>query len=150
MNKRVLAVGKSRRVLSKLTSALTEAGFDAQWTNDPATASQRFRPGDVDLVAFGRGVGSKDRSRLRADFSNGNPAVLFVDGLAPITPLLVAQVQAAFSAQPQQARVLEQLTAGDGALTIGVRDDSDVEVTVYRLDRLFREISSKSVDEPLA
>src|SRR6266536_2438644 len=86
MNKRVLAVGKSRRVLSKLASALTQAGFDARWTNDPATASQRFHPGAVDLVAFGRGVSSEDRRRLQADFSNGNPAMLFVDGLAPRSP----------------------------------------------------------------
>ncbi|HYT26364.1 MAG TPA: hypothetical protein VEP73_07795 [Actinomycetota bacterium] len=61
MNQRVLLVGRSRRVLSKLTSALTEAGFDAQWTEDPATASQRVQPPSVDLVAFGRGVGSQDR-----------------------------------------------------------------------------------------
>src|SRR6266536_1220625 len=59
-------------------------------------------------------------------------------GLPPITPLLVAQVQSAFSSQPGQAQVLERLAAGNGALTIGLRHDSDVEVTVYRLDRLFR------------
>jgi hypothetical protein len=80
MDKRVLAVGHSRRVLSNLTRALTEAGFDAQWTTDVATASQLFQPPSVDLVAFGRGVGSADRSRLRSDFLHGNPAVLFVDG----------------------------------------------------------------------
>jgi hypothetical protein len=138
MDKRVLAVGHSRRVLSNLTRALTEAGFDAQWTTDAAAASQRFQPHSVDLVAFGRGVSSADRSRLRSDFLQGNPAVLFVDGLAPITPLLIAQVQAAFSSQPQQARVLEHLASSDGHLTIAIRDDCDVEVTVYRLDRLYR------------
>lgn len=138
MNRRVLAVGRSRRVLGKLTGALTEAGFDAQWTRDIAAASQRVQPASVDLVAFGRGVGSADRSRLRSDFLKGNAGVLFVDGLAPITPLLVAQVEAAFSAQPQRAKVLEHLASSDGQLTIAVRDDCDVEVTVYRLDRLYR------------
>lgn len=138
MKKRVLAVGKSRRVLRKLTDALTEAGFDARWTDDIPTASQRFRPGTVDLVAFGRGVGRQDRSRLKSDYLEGNPAVLFVDGLAPVIPLLVAQVESAFSSRNRDSGVLERVTASDGELTITVRDDCSLEVTLYRLDRLYR------------
>jgi hypothetical protein len=94
MNGRVLAMGKSRRVLGKLTAALTEAGFDTRWTDDIAGASQRFPPSGVDLVAFGRGVGD--------------------------------------------AGVLDSATSGDGELTIDVRDDCDLQVTLYRLDRLYR------------
>jgi hypothetical protein len=60
-------VGKSRRVLGKLTAALTEAGFDARWTDDIAGASQRFPPSRVDLVAFGRGVGGADRDVLLSE-----------------------------------------------------------------------------------
>jgi hypothetical protein len=138
MKKRVLAVGKSRRVLRKLTDALTEAGFDARWTDDIPTASQHFRPGTVDLVAFGRGVGGQDRSRLKSDYLEGNPAVLFVEGLAPVIPLLLAQVESAFSARKRDSSVLERATASDGELTITVRDDCDLEVMLYRLDRLYR------------
>lgn len=138
MRKRVLAVGSSRRVLRALTSALLEAGFDAQWTSDTATASRRFRPDSVDLVAFGRGVGGEDRRRLKSDFLRGNPAVLFVDGLAPLIPLLVAQVESAFSSQRREARLVRQVASGGGELSVGVRDDCDVEVTLYRLDRLYR------------
>jgi hypothetical protein len=43
-------------------------------------------------VAFGRAVGEEDRARMRDAFRAANPAVAFVDGLAPITPLLVAQL----------------------------------------------------------
>jgi hypothetical protein len=138
MNRRVLAVGKRRRVLGKLNAALTEAGFDARWTDDIAGASQRFQPSGVDLVAFGRGVSGADRTRLKAGFLAGNPAVRFVDGLAPIIPLLVAQVEGAFSARLGNAGVLDQAASGDGELTIDVRDDCDLEVTLYRLDRLYR------------
>jgi hypothetical protein len=49
-----------------------------------------------------------------------------------------APIAAAFSSQPQQAKVLEHLASSDGHLTIAIRDDCDVEVTVYRLDRLYR------------
>jgi hypothetical protein len=137
LKKRVLAVGKSRRVLRKLTGALTEAGFDARWTDDIPAASRRFRPGTVDLVAFGRGVGGQDRSRLKSAYLEGNPAVLFVDGLAPVIPLLVAQVESAFSSQNRDSGVLEHVTASDGGLAITARDDCDLEVTLYRLDRLY-------------
>jgi len=138
VRKRVLAVGSSRRVLRALTSALLEAGFDAQWTSAIAAASRRFQPGSVDLVAFGRGVGDEDRRRLKSDFLRGNPAVLFVDGLAPMIPLLVAQVESAFSSQLRDARLVRQVASSGGELSVGVRDDCDVEVTLYRLDRLYR------------
>jgi hypothetical protein len=63
---------------------------------------------------------------------------LFVDGLAPVIPLLVAQVESAFSSRNRDSGVLERVTASDGELTITVRDDCDLEVTLYRLDRLYR------------
>jgi hypothetical protein len=56
MNKRVLAVGKSRRVLTKLTRALTQAGFDAQWTTDPASTGADMITAPVRMTRAGPGA----------------------------------------------------------------------------------------------
>jgi hypothetical protein len=59
--------------------------------------------------------------------------VRFIDGLAPIIPLLVAQVEGAFSARLGDAGVLDNATSGDGELTIDVRDDCDLEVDLAHI-----------------
>jgi len=149
--RRVLSVGKNKGVLRKLTQALTDAGFDAEWTNDVVEAARRARAGDIDLVAFGRGVKGHERESLRAAFSAANPEVLFVDGLAPMIPLLVAQVEDAFSSQLGSGRVLEVAGAahrdGEDEVILRLRAACEVEVTEYRLDWLYRTHTDRLLSE---
>ena len=94
MPDRVLLIGKRAVVLTRLQAALRESGIEADLTQDTAGAGRR-QLREYDAVAFGRAVGEHDRARMRDAFRAANHAVAFVDGLAPITPLLVAQFEQA-------------------------------------------------------
>ena len=83
------------------SSALRESGIEADLTQDTAGAGRR-QPGEYDAVAFGRAVGEHDRARMRDAFRAANHAVAFVDGLAPITPL-VAQFEQALGSSTSAA-----------------------------------------------
>jgi hypothetical protein len=89
---RVLLVGKRAAVLTKLQAALREVGIEDDLTQDVANAD-RHQLREYTAIAFGRAVREDARARMKAAFQAGNPSVVFVDGLAPITPLLVAQFE---------------------------------------------------------
>jgi hypothetical protein len=101
-------------------------------------------------VAFGRAVGEEDRARMRDAFRAANPAVAFVDGLAPITPLLVAQFEQAVDRRPEQDRRIGDLTVSEGRIDFELRSPARVRVTTYRLTRLYRTHTEQLLDEPLA
>jgi hypothetical protein len=94
---RVLLVGKRASVLTSLQSALRKVGIEADLTQD-VTAARPDGLRRYDAVAFGRAVKENDRARMKAVFRAANPSVIFIDGLAPITPLLVAQFEEALGA----------------------------------------------------
>jgi hypothetical protein len=64
--------------------------------------------------------------------------VAHVDGLAPIVPLLVAQIEHALDRSPADRRRLIGLTAADGSADVEVTSACRVTLTAYRLDRLSR------------
>ena len=107
MPDRVLLIGKRAVVLTRLQAALRESGIEADLTQDTA-ARVAAGPGEYDAVAFGRAVGEHDRARMRDAFRAANHAVAFVDGLAPITPLLKAQFEQALG--PEHERRLGDVT----------------------------------------
>lgn len=148
MAERVLLIGKRAAVLTRLQKALREIGIDADLTQDTAGADLRELRA-YGAVAFGRAVGEQDRARMREAFRIANPDVVFVDGLAPITPLLVAQFQEALDRRPPDERRLGDVSFTRGRIQLELRADARVSVTGYRLTRLYRTRTHRLLDGPL-
>ncbi|MFD0318467.1 oxidoreductase [Streptomyces flavalbus] len=135
--RRVLLIGARVAVLAKLAAALRTIGVGADITRDaehvPADELRGYG-----AVAFGRAVGERERAAVRRAFADAGVDVAYVDGLAPIVPLLVAQIEHALDRSPRERRRLTGLAAADGAAEIEVTSACRVRLTAYRLDRLYR------------
>ncbi|MGW0756637.1 oxidoreductase [Streptomyces sp. NPDC002814] len=135
--RRVLLIGARVALLAKLAAALRAIGIGADITHDAADAPADELRG-YGAVAFGRSVTQEERAAVRAAFDRAGVDVAYVDGLAPIVPLLVAQIEHALDRSPPDRRRLTRLVAADGEAGIEVTSPCRVQLTVYRLDRLYR------------
>ena len=70
----------------------------------------------------------------------------YVDGLAPIVPLLVAQIEHALDRRPADQHRLTRLVAADGEAGGEVTSPCRVRVTAYRLDRQYRSRTQNVFD----
>ncbi|MBV7694353.1 oxidoreductase [Streptomyces sp. TRM70350] len=135
--RRVLLVGARVALLARLAAALRTIGIGADITRDadrvPADELRGYG-----AVAFGRGVGEAERAAVRRAFERAGVEVAYVDGLAPIVPLLVAQIEHALDRSPVEQRRLTRLVTADGEAGVEVTSTCRVQLTAYRLDRLSR------------
>ncbi|MFE0917553.1 oxidoreductase [Streptomyces nigra] len=143
--RRVLLVGARVALLARLAAALRTIGVGADITDDvdgvPADELRAYG-----AVAFGRAVGEEQRARIRRAFTDAGVDVTYVDGLAPIVPLLVAQIEHALDRSPLDRRRLTRLVAADGEAGVEVTSPCRVQLTAYRLDRLYRTHSHEVFD----
>jgi hypothetical protein len=135
--RRVLLIGARVAVLAKLAAALRAIGIGADIAHgaDGVPAEELRTYG---AVAFGRAVGQADREAVRRAFDRAGVEVAYVDGLAPIIPLLVAQIEHALDRSPARQRRLTRLVAASGQAGIEITSTCRVELTAYRLDRFSR------------
>ncbi|WP_372343945.1 oxidoreductase [Streptomyces sp. KL116D] len=146
--RRVLLIGARVAVLAKLAAALRTIGIGADITHDAAgVPPEELRA--YGAVAFGRAVDETQRDAVRRAFERAGAEVAYVDGLAPIIPLLVAQIEAALDRSPRERRRLTRLVAADGEAGIEVTSTCRVQLTAYRLDRLYRAHVHDVFDEVL-
>ncbi|MFE7890098.1 oxidoreductase [Streptomyces sp. NPDC057412] len=135
--RRVLLIGARVAVLARLAAALRTIGVGADITDDvdgvPADELRTYG-----AVAFGRGAGEEQRATVRRAFTDAGVDVVYVDGLAPIVPLLVAQIEHALDRSPLDRRRLTRLVAAGGEAGVEVTSPCRVRLTAYRLDRLYR------------
>jgi hypothetical protein len=135
--RRVLLIGARVALLAKLAAALRAIGIGADIAHDahgvPADELRSYG-----AVAFGRGIGPEQRAEVRRSFQQAGVEVAYVEGLAPIVPLLVAQIEHALDRSPVEQRRLTRLVAADGEAGIEVTSPCRVRLTAYRLDRLYR------------
>ncbi|MEV6762698.1 oxidoreductase [Streptomyces sp. NPDC051105] len=135
--RRVLLIGARVALLAKLAAALRTIGIGADITRDAdGVPAEELR--GYGAVVFGPTVGETERAAVRKAFDRAAVAVASVDGLAPIVPLLVAQIEHALDRRPLRQRRLTHLVAADGAARIEVTSPCRVRLTAYRLDRLSR------------
>ncbi|MGV9236387.1 oxidoreductase [Streptomyces nigra] len=143
--RRVLLVGARVALLARLAAALRTIGVGADITDDvdgvPADELRAYG-----AVAFGRAVGEEQRARIRRAFTDAGVDVTYVDGLAPIVPLLVAQIEHALDRSPLDRRRLTRLVAADGEAGVEVTSPCRVQLTAYRLDRLYRTHTHEAFD----
>ncbi|UXY23185.1 oxidoreductase [Streptomyces cynarae] len=143
--RRVLLIGARVAVLAKLAAALRTIGIGADITRD-ATGVPTEELRQYGAVAFGRAVTEEERAAVRRSFEDAGLDVAHVDGLAPIVPLLVAQIEQALDRAPAQQRRLTGLAATDGAAYVEVTSRCRVRLTAHRLDRLYRTHTSEVFD----
>ncbi|MFF5012789.1 oxidoreductase [Streptomyces sp. NPDC001165] len=143
--RRVLLIGARVAVLAKLAAALRTIGIGADITQDArAVPAEELR--GYGAVAFGRAVGEAERAAVREAFERAGVEVAYVSGLAPIIPLLVAQIEHALDRSPLAQRRLTGLVAADGEAAVDVTSPCRVRVTAYRLDRLYRTHTQEVFD----
>ncbi|MFF4692908.1 oxidoreductase [Streptomyces sp. NPDC001307] len=134
--RRVLLIGARVAVLAKLAAALRTIGIGADITPDArAVPAEELR--GYGAVAFGRAVEEADRAAVLEAFERAGADIARVDGLAPIVPLLVAQIEHALDRSPLPRRLVG-LAAADGTADIEVTSPCRVRLTAYRLDRFHR------------
>jgi hypothetical protein len=135
--RRVLLIGARVAVLARLAAALRTIGIGADITEDArAVPAEELR--GYGAVAFGRAVGEAERAAVLEAFERAGAEVARVDGLAPIVPVLVAQIEHALDRGPLARRRLTGFAAADGCADVEVTSACRVRITAYRLDRLHR------------
>lgn len=135
--RRVLLIGARVAVLAELAAALRAIGIGADITADVAQVSPDELRG-YRAVAFGRAITEDGRAAVRQAFTRAGADVAYVDGLAPVIPVLVAQIEYALDRSAPARRRLVRLVAADGTAGVHVTSSCRVSLVAYRLDRLYR------------
>jgi hypothetical protein len=137
---RVLLVGKRARVLNRLAEALQREGLQVGQETELDRIASHVDLRAVDVVALGRGVTGARRENIVKTLRARNPSLRVVEGMAPITPLLVAQIQEALTTPSQESRIVSRagIESGDRRVSLTLRRTADVTVDLYRLDPLYR------------
>jgi hypothetical protein len=135
--RRVLLIGARVALLARLAAALRTIGIGADITEDagdvPADELRAYG-----AVLFGHAVPGERRAAVRRAFADAGVEAAHVDGLAPVVPLLVAQIEHALDGRPAGRRRLTGLTATGAAADVEVTSPCRVRLTAYRVDRLRR------------
>ncbi|MEU8692662.1 oxidoreductase [Streptomyces sp. NPDC048665] len=146
--RRVLLIGARVAVLARLAAALRTIGIGADITQDAREVTAEELRG-YGAVAFGRAVGPAERAAVLRAFEQAGAEVAAVDGLAPIVPLLVAQIEHALGRGPLPRRPLTALAATGTTADVEVGAACRVRITAYRLDRLHRTRTEEVFDGAL-
>ncbi|MGW7414476.1 oxidoreductase [Streptomyces sp. NPDC054863] len=137
LRRRVLLIGSRVAVLAKLAAALRTINIGAEIAED----ADRVPPVEIrtyGAVAFGRSIAEHEKAAVRAAFARAGVEPAYVEGLAPIIPLLVAQIEHALDRSPLERRRLTRLVAADDEAGVEVTSACRVQLIAYRQDRLHR------------
>ncbi|QJW91949.1 hypothetical protein HNV11_22470 [Spirosoma taeanense] len=137
-------------MLALLKEALEDVGLTVFVTDRVEQAAAEFYAADFDLIAFGRGVDEPLNTELRAVFSNQRSDVLFVNGLAPVVPLLVKQILFAMRRKPEVKNVLSDFRyqiAEPITVVVTLTEPTQLTVGIYQLDAEHRTVCKMLVSE---
>lgn len=147
------AVERSQKTRAgKLAGSFESPGvydrLDRRYTDIPFLTSA-FNASDFDIIAFGRGVSPENKQRLKQTYKEQNPKIQFVDGLAPITNLLVDQIK--WACVPDHESSIKAKVTFDGANGIRVETRTSCRLTVkhYTLNWLFQSKERVVADQQI-
>lgn len=148
---RVLLVGKHPKVLDRLAEALRREGLQVRQETELDRVGSHVDASSVDAVVLGRAVRGARRDSIVKALRARNPSLRVVDGLAPITPLLVAQIQEALSTPAGESRIVHRagIESGDRRVLLTLRQAANVTVDLHRLDPLYRAHEERVHSGPL-
>lgn len=148
LHRRVLLVGQRASVFGRLAAALRQSGIGVEVARGvvdiPAEELRSYG-----VVAYGRAVTAQERFTTKALFDAAEARVAFVDGYAPMVPVLTAQIEQALDPTALDQRMLTGLGAQGGQAVLEVADRCAVRLTAYRLDRLHRTHTTELLDDSL-
>ncbi|MFJ2743302.1 oxidoreductase [Streptomyces sp. NPDC087440] len=137
LRRRVLLIGSRVAVLAKLAAALRTINIGAEIAAD----ADRVPPTEIrtyGTVLFGSSIAEHEKEAVRAAFERAGVEPAYLDGLAPIIPVLVAQIENALDQSPPEQRRLVRLVAADDEAGVEVSSTCRVQLYAYRQDRLHR------------
>ena len=150
MDKKVLLIGRNLMVLKNLEIALAEDEFHVQTTGQVEQAASNFNAADFDVVAFGRGLNEATNASLRTSFLEQNPQIRFVNGLAPVIPLLVRQIKLALSESQVREKQLANFSYQQTdklSIQVDVLSSCQLTIDLYQLDAGHHTHKKTLVDE---
>lgn len=147
----VLLVFQRARVMDEVADALRRKGLQVREETDPRRARAGVDGATVDVLAVGRSVKPDMRNELVRTLRARNPALQVVNALAPITGLLVAQVEEALTLPEGASRIVADaaLEIVNSRVVVTLRRAADTAVDLYRLDMLYRAHELRVHDGPL-
>lgn len=137
LHKRVLTVGANGRILRNLSQTLTDNGFIAHWkefTNINKVLDDHNGK-DFDVIAFGRALSEEEKQKVKSAFLQQNAKLKFIEGLAPITNLLVDQVRLACNENVTNQSII--LHVINDIMRVQVNYHCNLKVRYYRLNWLY-------------
>ncbi|PSL03227.1 hypothetical protein CLV30_108139 [Haloactinopolyspora alba] len=148
---RVLLVGKRVRVLDELGTALRAVGMVVREETDVDRATTGIDGASVDVLALGRTFTGSKRDRIVTALRAQNPRLKVVEGLAPIPELMVAQVREAVGTPDRDNRIVGAAAyeRGDNSIVLILRRAANLDVTLYRLDPMYRVHRLEAFTGPL-
>ncbi len=137
---RVLLVGKRVRVLDELRAALRAAGMTVHAETDFDRLTTAIDGTSVDILTIGRKFSGSRSERVISALRAQNPDLRVVQALAPIPELVVAQVQEAATTPPPDVRIVGAAAyeRGDNSIVLILRRTANIDVSLYRLDPMYR------------
>lgn len=129
---RVIAIGKSNRLLGDLTKALEAAGHRAvssdhyDRTDDPLL-NERY-----DVVGFGRAVTPEMRGQFERILREHNPDIASFVGMCPEVGVLMGQVDYACR------REGPEFTVDGNEIHVTTREEVDLEWRIRRVNLMFQ------------
>jgi hypothetical protein len=125
-----LVISRSEKVLKETVDLLRQNGRVAGATNDFENVARVFDAAWLDMVVFGGMVPPDVKETLRSALREANPSLCFVQGMAGIPGLIVAQVEAAATPRPPRPRAVGYRRDAR-AVTIELDAPSPVSVTAF-------------------
>ncbi|MFW6092205.1 MAG: hypothetical protein ACODAF_09980 [Actinomycetota bacterium] len=147
----VLLVFQRARVMDEVADVLRRMGLHVREETDAARARAEVDGATVDVLAVGRSVKPDRRNELVRTLRSRNPELQVVHAMAPITEVLVAQVQEALTSPEPAGRVVATaaLETVNSRVVVVLRRAADTTVDLYRLDTFYRAHQLRVHDGPL-
>lgn len=150
--KRVLLIGARAGVLKSLTERLQTEGYHVQWTKKYKKVIDDFWKSEFDLVAFGRGVSEVEKDKIKGVFSTKNSKTIFIEGLAPIIPLLAYQIKSELNKDNEKKVMSGFSLEEDGnnfKIALELSEKAHVKIVQYRQDFFYRTHAYHFLDTEL-
>ncbi|MFI6638283.1 oxidoreductase [Streptomyces sp. NPDC050504] len=145
VRRRVLLIGARVSLLARVAAALRTIGIGAEITAAPVDIpADELRT--YGAVLFGGAVQESERAAVRAAFTAAGAEVAYVSPLAPLVPLLVAQLEHALDRSPAGHRRLTRLTVSDGAAELETAATCWVSLVAHRAGGLRRVRTTEVFD----
>lgn len=147
----VLLVFQRVRVMDEVAGVLRRMGLHVREETDAARARAEVDGATVDVLAVGRSVKPDRRNELIRTLLSRNSALQVVNALAPITEVVVAQVQEALTSPEPGRRIVANaaLETINSRVVVILRRPANTTVTLYRLDMFYRAHEMRVHDGPL-